>query len=568
MRKIFLLLFLCFIVIVNALGRDVTFISNSEPQTESEHLVVFTDRDIYVAGEEALVSLRLVHSDKASFSNIAYIVLRKEDQNIVSHTTAKLSDGKFKGSFYLSDTLSSGYYEILAYTNYLKNFGEESYSSKQIFVVNRFDKSYSTHFNEKTSTSDKIESNARINKYLDIEMISGDYSTHEKVKFKIKSKSQNSIINIAIVPKHSVIRNNSRFNSLLITQKGEGYCYPKEIDGVYLSGLVIDKDQNTPLKNARIFLSTPDSFVNIKYTSTDTLGRFFFHLSYPYFGRNVFIMPDSSSFEGDAKVLIDNRFNIIEPFIAEPFTFTDSVFSYINKSQDVVRVNKSYKQDLYSKEFFKIDSFKNIPRLYSSPNFIYNLSDYVPLDDFREIAREIIPYLKIRGRSGNYSFSMVNGNTSFTFFETAPALFINGVPLFNPDTIVDFGSNEISRIEILNLPWYYGDIKFNGILSIYLNESVDINSMLIDNVTIYSLDSFANETLYKEIDDINKLRSGVRPDFRQVLFWEPNVDIQSNSFREFEFYTSHFKGDYIIVVEGYTESGDYIRETGTFEVKK
>lgn len=572
MNKFFSFLLLSVLVGISLLSYGKMFNTNVLLKNEKgiENIVLFTDRDIYIAGEEALVSFRLFNSSKGSASNIAYLVLRNQNQTTVEHITLKLTNGFFNGSLFLSDTLSTGYYELVGFTNFLKNYGEETYCTKQILVVNRFDKEFANSLNPKDAVTDtiNISSDSLSIAYVDWDINKRFFSTQEKVNLSLKGNSTKSVVNISVIPKYSAIASNSTYYYYKKVDSLTGYCYPKEIDGIYLSGILKYKSSTSPTPNARVFLSTPETYVNLKYSLTDSLGRFFFHLSQPYQGKDVYLLADSTTFSGDVSIQLDNRFKIRKNFKTKQFALSKAHIDFIKKSQDIVRVHKSYKQKYYNHVISSVDTTLGIPMIYSKPSYSYKLSDYVPLNDFAEITREIIPYVRVRKESDKYSFIMMNGSTSFSFFNGKPTFFINGMPSFKPERIIDLGSDEINRIEVLNRHWHYGDLSFYGIMSVYLNDNVDIAKVLPHNITVYNLDSFANETIYNEIDEIESIRFDSAPDFRQVLYWRPNNIIEANKEYEYSFYTSHLEGDFVIVIEGFTTDNIYFKEVVPIIVKK
>ncbi len=106
-----------------------------------EKIFVHTDRDLYVAGEKMFFSLWRFnqHEYRGPQSNFGYLALRSQGE-VVEQLTLDLGKGFSSGSLYLHDTLSTGLYEIVAFTNWMKNHGETSFFRKKVFIANRFDK--------------------------------------------------------------------------------------------------------------------------------------------------------------------------------------------------------------------------------------------------------------------------------------------------------------------------------------------------------------------------------------------------------------------------------------------
>lgn len=106
-----------------------------------ERIFLQSDRDIFVAGEDLLFTIHLFNSsgNPLTTSKFGYIALRSPEQVIIRQSI-ELDQSFSHGHLYLPDTLSTGYYELVAFTNWMRNEGEDCYFSRQLFIANRFDK--------------------------------------------------------------------------------------------------------------------------------------------------------------------------------------------------------------------------------------------------------------------------------------------------------------------------------------------------------------------------------------------------------------------------------------------
>jgi hypothetical protein len=57
------------------------------------------------------------------------------------------------------------------------------------------------------------------------------------------------------------------------------------------------------------------------------------------------------------------------------------------------------------------------------------------------------------------------------------------------------------------------------------------------------------------------------PDFRNVLYWSPDLKLASSNTSKVEFYTSDKKGRYVAVVQGIDANGKCLAGTRYFEVE-
>lgn len=119
-----------------------------------EKLYLHVDKDTYVAGEDIWFSAYLLDAmnhRKDSISRTIYVELFNQAKTLLQRRVIYSSDGLSHGDFHLFDTLTQGSYSIRAYTNYMKNVGEDFFFEKEISVIN-FDKKHKSKNSSVSST--------------------------------------------------------------------------------------------------------------------------------------------------------------------------------------------------------------------------------------------------------------------------------------------------------------------------------------------------------------------------------------------------------------------------------
>ena len=91
-----------------------------------EKVYLHLDNNCYYRGEEIWYKAYVVRADDNEFTDLSrllYVELVSPDGMLVERQTITISvDGDGEGSFYLTDSLYSGFYEIRAYTRWMMNF--------------------------------------------------------------------------------------------------------------------------------------------------------------------------------------------------------------------------------------------------------------------------------------------------------------------------------------------------------------------------------------------------------------------------------------------------------------
>ena len=140
MKKVLFLVWI-FSVVANIIyGQRFRDFTNEEiPENVIENVVLFTDRDIYLSGEDIRFSSYCYINEFLSdnvLSNVLYVEVYNENRNSIIKRKFKISDGIAYGSFKIPGETPSGNYFVRAYTQYLRNFSPENYFTSYITIIN------------------------------------------------------------------------------------------------------------------------------------------------------------------------------------------------------------------------------------------------------------------------------------------------------------------------------------------------------------------------------------------------------------------------------------------------
>ncbi len=133
------------------------------PQTMKlffEKVYLQTDRSYYNTGEDLWFSAFLSNAKSTSLtstSNNLYVELISAKAGMLDRKIIRLDKGLGKGDFKLMDSIPSGWYNIRAYTNWMRNFGDDFIFQKRIYISNNLaeNASYTTRTAGQTATAEK-----------------------------------------------------------------------------------------------------------------------------------------------------------------------------------------------------------------------------------------------------------------------------------------------------------------------------------------------------------------------------------------------------------------------------
>jgi hypothetical protein len=584
-----------------------------------EAIIIHTDRDIYIAGERLYFRLDLSGSGAVPSSSLAYVALRdSENQTIVTLCTDVIGTIGH-GTIYIPDTLASAPYQLVAFTNQMRNHGDEYYGTKQLLVANRFDDGPvagaellkvggrdgdgADRLTGGPAGAELLKVGGRdgdgadrmtgapaggtllATTYKDdeiagrpdgdhvavkINLPSREFGTREKIRFTVESRNPGDSLlsfSVSVVQKESLFksfREELFFRRPFSSLPEKPNSFFREINGQVISGKVICRISGEPVEGATVLLNTPDSVLNLLYARSLPEGEFHFLLDNYHHGRDLYLSLYDSEKPADGRIRMDEKFYFRSPFRPSPMVVAEGFDSFLGASRDIVTVNRVFGTDhnLYK------ETERNVhpPRIYGRPSVYFNLFDeYVHFNDIHEIARELIPVLRIRRqRDGGYRSTLLLNHDEYIMIET-PVYFLDGLFVDDVNKILHLDSRILGKMEIQNHIWQHGNIRFTGIVAFFSNNNEFRNIRPASTTISFHQPAIASKASYNQpAYDISDPGNRAVPDFRQLLFWEP--DRTGNS-TEIEFYSGDIKGEFVILVRGMVSGEQIINERAEITIR-
>jgi hypothetical protein len=123
-------------------------------------------------------------------------------------------------------------------------------------------------------------------------------------------------------------------------------------------------------------------------------------------------------------------------------------------------------------------------------------------------------------------------------------------------------------MEVVSKRYFLGDTLYNGILS-YTTYQGDLAGFPLDSSAyIQEYEGLqAHREFYSPLYETAGQQNSRIADFRNVLFWEPNVRTDEKGNLSRSFFTSDLPGRYAIVVQGITADGRAGKGVAAFSVQ-
>lgn len=502
-------------------------------------------------------------------SCLAFIELVSSENTSIFRKKINLIHGSGTGEFEIPDNLSTGLYYVIAYTNWMKNFGEESFFRKEIIIVNPYQ--------PLLKLSDSVDSgsirnitwqNSNNAGELKIRSDKKKYSTREKVTVKIDpghkpGKIFSGELSVSVSHKEPPLKYYiTKRSDHIKAENPEIKSYLPDYRGIKLSGKVMDPADN-PVSDAILMMSMPGPGTAIESDITDSNGEFNFLIN-PGEGEEdiVITMPDENN-----RLSLEESFwnGFRNPPDSMMIEFTMDYVSYLKEKFIYFQLQKRF-----NKQYF----IRNVPvRHKADSSVFYNMpyqtiypGNYIALDSLEEYFHELISSVRFTRKRGEYDISVID-QQSFTFLKEKPGLFLDGVLFDNYAALVNIPPAEIDRISIIPSDYYYKDLKFGGIIDIHTKKS-DFNYVkLLPGMTrfIYPKASFSEFKFISPDYSVTGPPDRV-PDFRYLLTWEPLVKSDSSGVATVQFYTGDITGNFVVKVSGISDDGEILQTENEFYV--
>ncbi len=550
---------------------------NVDPSdTYREKLFITTDREIYITGEE--VRVKVYEMDELSclpvdFSKIVYLEMLNAGNNPVRQAKVRVEGTSGSAAFRLSDTLTSGNYLIRAYTGWMENFPEDLFAYTTMTVINPFrdlndlvtDVAEQKNGNglsyiesKEFNCNEAVEGHVNITANTDRKK----YATRDRVKIDISvsgadGKPVQADLSVSVVKSYLA----GAGRKYLIDRAASGGSvndlsaspsHLPDLEGELIKGVIFNKVTNQPLKETDISLSFVGKIARCQFTRTNAEGEFFFVVKDQSGLAEIVIQPLIPDISGSYVELHQPFCNTFNGFRPPVFELDSILAGKLNNAVITMQVSNNYEQARdKSTDFVALKK----PDFFGGSDRTVHIADFIELTNIREVVRELLPEVTLFTRDKKAALKVVSSNPYQIFDKPALVLF-DGVPVSDIEELMKVSAKELERIEIINTRYFYSDYVFEGIISFVSKEGI-LNAIESSSSVFRQVfeGCLKDEVFYSPDYSSSAARSGRIPDFRNTLYWNPDVITSSDGTAAIEFYTSDEEMEYTVTIEGFTSAG-------------
>ena len=537
-----------------------------------ERIYVQTDKQLYLAGEPVLMKFFTTDPEQMPivYSKIAYAELVRDSVALLQ-IKVELIGGASAGRMLLPADLPTGYYRLIAYTQYMRNEGADVFFEKNIAVLNTFQSGYfPAEEGKMEEMGEEVNLEQSESETVSVQPDKPVYTTRTHGELTISGLPKNiHTLSVSIAGKESIpVIDSDRLlfqkNLRKKTTVFSGEFLP-EYEGHIVKGKFIDNQTGKPAESdlasisAGLSITTGDG---IRFFSGQKTGT-----------EDVRFGTSGISGTGEIATVVfstDDRYRVD---IQSPF-----VLRHTPKIMPALQVDAADYDDLLDRsvalQLFRYfsdnqDENQNIPKPYykMKPTNSYLLDEYTRFATMGEIFTEFIRGTRFRRNAGKQELSVFTKRGDSYEYGSTPLVLLDGVPVTDHESIFSYDPLTVEQINIYYGPCIFGSFRFDGIVELitYRRLHADLNLNRSTQINAYEgpqLPYLLNIPDYSKVENIqNKM-----PDGRHTLLWNPDVKTDGKTSIRVPFDTSDLTGEFQATIQGITKDGKIFFSTVLFQV--
>lgn len=538
----------------------------------NESVFVHFNSSLLFTGEYLYYSVYCINTKTkvlSEISKVAYVdLIGRNDETIFTHKII-LNQGLGSGDFFIPVSVLSGNYKLIAYTNWMKNNDNDFIFQTDINIINPYRTSTSrSSVNDNKSQAKDLKLDATdsdlgsLDNSINIKLDGEQFNKRSKVSLHLSDNTLDAIskgnYSVSVRKKGRIPKPNTpnalSFMDNLNNTKNEPQIgttvFLPELRGELFSGKVMASNHNLLLNDLNIAISITGDNPFFRIVKTNGKGEFLVEIDKFYSGNQMYM-----------QVIGENR-NEFQITLDEYDSIDKSHFKFkayeIDPTWQDDIIKQSVHNQIESAYFeFKPDSILAQPPIKffenKSPE-IYNLDHYTRFKTLRETLTEIVKNVSFRKINKEDYVLEVQGFNFGTNTRIAPLVLVDGIVIQDHTALLEFDTNNISKISVFRDQFVIGLNVFQGLLNI---ETINgIENYLRSEASIYNDEIFKpqlKKNYFTQIYTANNQNSRI-PDDRIQLLWIPHLNLNSLE-TELDFYTSDVEGEFEISLEGFTNEG-------------
>jgi hypothetical protein len=520
-----------------------------------EKVYLHTDKPYYYPGENIWFSGYMnyrIPAVKDTLSKVLHVQLHDKNGALVKSLTLEIDSGRVNGNIRLPEKMAEGSYMITAYTQWMRNYGDDYIFHQPVSILNLLDKVQAT----------KEDTSVNVSDGLAITFNKPTFKKRERVRVIITAQDKNDSIKatlsisvtdaqqVAVIPTHSIL-DDYPFEEEMPAGMLPVFQFRIE-RGISVKGIYRNKKGKPEKKDLTI---VQDGFANIFQVKSDDKGNFAINDLAFYDSVRFAIQSGTGTValrKEESPVLSEKYFGPDVPTVR--MSTPQRIFSTYDVS-DAILLKEV---EVVGK---RIDNEPKYENPYGKPD-LYLKGESI--SSFASVADAIVakmPGYKLVSYEGQRFLIWSRGEFTRVRAPSEPVVYINGSQLTGNGTagerLFELNPALIDHIEVSSMiSTNLGATGANGLIAVFTKRAEDPK---FKGLPLFKVKGFDTQSEFRSPDYENTFTDSTLTDYRSTLYWNPWVDLNENGQAEISFFASDLEGEYRVVVEGITSRGKPVR---------
>lgn len=327
-----------------------------------------------------------------------------------------------------------------------------------------------------------------------------------------------------------------------------------EIDGHIVNGKIKDSATGRSLPGSLVFLSFPGTHGKFYTAESDKEGNLVFYTRDVY-GRGELVAELDNAGESYNIEIISPFSDAVSPGKVRPFVLSSGMAGALTTTSINAQIVRKFGDDRLKELNFP--QVVDTSRFYGKADETYLLDDYTRFTTMEEVLREYVPGILL-GRSGkNYRLRVIDNLTN-TLLRSNPLVLLDGVPVLEMNRIINYDPLKVRRLDVLRGNYYYGGAVFSGIADFTTYKGNMEDYEMDPRAVVLDYDGLQlHREFYSPVYDSPEQQQSRLADYRNLLFWNPDITVGPGGANEVSFYTGDVPGVYRGVIQGIADEKGY-----------
>jgi hypothetical protein len=271
--------------------------------------------------------------------------------------------------------------------------------------------------------------------------------------------------------------------------------------------------------------------------------------------RDLIIQPEDA--ERNDNIRIESSFSDKYPALAPANKVSVEASALDNQMLAVnYQVMKIYRSDVMPDKSSPVTFTSGTRRFYGKPDIELVMDDYIKLPVMQEVFFELMPGVFLKKKKTDYEITIADPVEN-RIYDRTPLLFIDGVVVNDPAIIANLDPEIVEKIDAVKSRYFVGEYMMYGIVNV-ITRAGDFSNITLPDYAVripYRVAEPVNSFTSSDYSSAEKRQSHI-PDFRNTLYWNPSVKTDKEGKAVVEFWSSDFRSDYEISIQGFNGNGE------------